>query len=160
MKSVLWKCSKHQSLFRFPSCDTDRCKSANVFILRTVQQQAWECLCDKGEKKPVFDFRGSSVFSERETNKKEKQRDGEDERDDITRPWKQAVLHSAVQTRGSFNQNRQTGTLGGIFQSHRHGKKLIFYLSKQKMNTFSWSNKSSPFCLYGPKSQITMPRGA
>lgn len=91
----------------------------------------YECFHGKRERKPAFDFRQSCV-RERQTDK---QRDGEDERGDIIWPWKQAILQSTFQTGGSLDQNRQTGTLGGIFQSRRHGKKFICYFSKQKMKT-------------------------
>jgi len=32
------------------------------------------------------------------------------------------------------DQNMQTGTQGGIFQSHRHGNRFICYFTKQKIN--------------------------
>lgn len=64
-----------------------------------------------------FDFTAS--MCERETHK---HRDGE--------KWGDII--STFQTGGSLDQNSETGTLGGIFQSQKHGNR---YFSKQKMNT-------------------------
>lgn len=50
---------------------------------------------------------------------------------------KTLFLKSAFQTKGSLNQNTQMGTLGGIFQSHRHGKKFMsVFQSKKKKKIF------------------------
>lgn len=119
-------------------------KNANV-LGRNVLQWSWnlksnklcESFSDKIGKNPVFDFRGSSANVREKNMKAARWREPE--------RWypmtiKTLFLKSVFQTKGSLDQNRQMGMLGGIFQIH-----VCLLMKKKNQKTLLFSHKCHLF---------------